>query len=153
MRRILLVHLNQPTEGGRLILEAVKGITVLQGKHHPDVMNLLQTLIRLFPLMDTPQGVKDFEDSTVSVTFDGPQLGLMLQDTKGGLIRVVGTVAGSAAEGSGLRKGDILTTVAGTSTDGLGVDQLKKITGWDSRPIVLEFSSSDIQAHLMTYMS
>ena len=148
----LLVHLNQPIEGGRLILEAVKGITILQGKHHPDVMNLVETLLDLFPLMDTPQGVEDFEDSKVSLTFDTPQFGLMLQPTNGGLISVVGIAAGSAAEGSGLRKGDILTSVAGTSTNGLDVDGLTKITGWDSRPVVLVFSSSDIRAHLMTYM-
>lgn len=86
----------------------------------------------------------DFEDREVSVTFDAPRLGLMLvADGKDGLIRVSGMAAGGAAERSGdIRKGDILTTVAGQSTSGMGVDEVVSVIGGAPRPLTLVFSSS-----------
>ena len=89
------------------------------------------------------QGV-DFEDREVSVTFEATRLGLMLAtDAKDGLIRVSGMAQGGAAQASGeIRVGDLLTTVAGQSTSGMGVDDVVGLVGSAPRPLTLVFSTS-----------
>ena len=75
--------------------------------------------------------------------FDAPRLGLMLAADKDGLIRVSGMAEGGAAESSGeIRKGDLLMTVAGQSTSGMGVDDVVGLVGSAPRPLTLVFSAS-----------
>ncbi len=88
----------------------------------------------------------DFEDREVTVAFDAPKLGLMLGADKDGLIRVTGMTEGGAAESSGeIRVGDLLMTVAGQSTSGMGVDDVVGLVGSAPRPLTLMFSTSVAQ--------
>lgn len=99
-------------------------------------------------LLDTEGQGADFEDREVSVTFEELRLGLMLTADQDGLIRVSGMKEGGAAESSGeIRVGDLLTTVAGQSTSGMGVDDVVGLVGSAPRPLTLVLSTS-VQPHV-----
>lgn len=68
---------------------------------------------------------------------------MLVADAKDGLIRVSGMAEGGAAERTGeIRKGDLLTTVAGQSTSGMGVDDVVGLIVREPRPLTLVFSTS-----------
>ena len=94
-------------------------------------------------LLETQGSGVDFEDREVEVQFSAPRLGLMLASDKDGLLKVSGLVDGGAAQQSGeIRVGDILTTLAGESTSGMGVDEVVRRIGAAPRPLTLVFSTT-----------
>lgn len=83
---------------------------------------------------------KELEESTSGVYYG---VGIYLtQDTKTGIITVVKPVKGSPADGSGLKKGDILTKVGNykvKTSDALD-DIVKKIKGEEGTKVKLTFT-------------
>ncbi len=75
-------------------------------------------------------------DQSLSGTFVGIGVQLDTDETKGPIIRSV--IPGTPAEAAGLKRGDVIVEVDGTSTDGLAInDVVSKVRGPEGEPVTL----------------
>ena len=75
-------------------------------------------------------------DQSLSGTFVGIGVQLDEDETKGPVIRSV--IPGTPAEESGLRRGDVITQVDGTTTDGEEIDEVvSRVRGPEGEPVTL----------------
>ncbi len=104
--------------------------TMVQGA----TAGLVQALGDPYTLFMTPKENTDFQD-TLSGRLQGIGAELSL---KNGLVTVVAPLKGSPAEHAGLRTGDVLDKVDGTSIQGLTLSQVvEKVRGIKGTPVTL----------------
>jgi carboxyl-terminal processing protease len=115
-----------PVDTQTLVEGAIKGMVEAVGDPYStyltpeDYAASLQDISGQFEGIGTEIGTVDSKGATVDCSTFGPECRL----------QITGTIAGSPAEAAGVKAGDVITAVDGTSIDGLSPDQARdKIRG------------------------